>query len=192
MIFIFYNPANIFGQDHPESNNDNEETANEHHLNYKNSFKKHYISVLWGNTIVPAAKTSEGENSVSIFPSWGINYEYFLNNHFGLGLLNEFEMQSYAVEHDEDAIIERVYPVISSIVLIYEPINHLALFAGPGIEFEKSENLSIIKAGAAYTFPLPKYFGISLELSYERKNKTYDAWTLGILLGKGFGKTVGH
>ena len=108
------------------------------------------------------------------------------------GLLNEFEMQSYAVEHDEDAIIERVYPFISSLVLIYEPINHLAFFAGPGIEFEKSENLSIIKAGAAYNFPLPKYFGISLELSYERKNKTYDAWTLGILLGKGFGKTVGH
>lgn len=154
--------------------------------------KRHNISLLWGNTLVPAAKTVEGENSVILFPSWGINYEYKIKHNYGLALMNEFEMQSYAVEHDAHAEIEREYPIITSIVFVYEPVRHLALFAGPGIEFEKTHNFSIIKAGAAVTFALPKYYGIALEISYERKNKTYDAWTFGLLIGKGFGKTLSH
>jgi hypothetical protein len=169
-----------------------QEVSEENKNSSKHSFKRHNISLLWGNTIVPAAKTAEGENSVILFPSWGINYEYKIKHNYGVALMNEFEMQSYAVEHDEHAEIEREYPIITSVVFVYEPVRHLALFAGPGIEFEKSHNFSIIKAGAALTFSLPKNYGIALEVSYERKNKTYDAWTFGLLIGKGFGKTIGH
>ena len=165
-----------------------EHIKKEKHINCK----RHNISLLWGNTLVPAAKTAEGENSVMLFPSWGINYEYKIKHNYGLALMNEFEMQSYAVEHDAHADIEREYPVITSIVFVYEPVKHLSLFAGPGIEFERSHNFSIIKAGAAVTFALPKYYGIALEFSYERKNKTFDAWTFGLLIGKGFGKTLSH
>lgn len=163
-----------------------------HELTYKNSFKKHYITVLWGHTIVPAAKTAEGENSVVLFPSLGLNYEFIFNSRFGVALMNEFEMQSYAVEHDEHAEIEREYPIISSVVFLFEPIRHLMLFAGPGIEFEKTHNFSILKAGIAVNFPLPKYYGLGVEFSYELKNKTYDAWTLGVIISKGFGRTIGH
>ncbi|MGD9328373.1 MAG: hypothetical protein PVH48_05340 [Cyclobacteriaceae bacterium] len=165
-----------------------EHIKKEKHINCK----RHNIFLLWGNTLVPAAKTAEGENSVMLFPSWGINYEYKIKHNYGLALMNEFEMQSYAVEHDAHADIEREYPIITSIVFVYEPVKHLSLFAGPGIEFERSHNFSIIKAGAAVTFALPKYYGIALEFSYERKNKTYDAWTFGLLIGKGFGKTLSH
>ena len=171
----------------------NAQDTSEHIKNVKHiTCKRHNISVLWGNTLVPAAKTAEGENSVLLFPSWGINYEYKIKHNYGVALMNEFEMQSYAVEHDDHADIEREYPIITSIVFVYEPVRHLALFAGPGIEFEKTHNFSIIKAGAALTFMLPKHYGIALEVSYERKNKTYDAWTFGLLIGKGFGKELVH
>jgi len=171
----------------------NAQDDDEHHKkSTDDSFKRHSIFLLWGNTIVPAAKTADGENSVVLFPSWGLNYEYKIKHNYGVALMSEFEMQSYAVEHDEHAEIEREYPIIISTVFVYEPVNHLVLFAGPGIEFEKTHNFSIIKAGAAVTFSLPKHYGIAFEVSYERKNKTYDAWTFGILVGKGFGKTIGH
>jgi hypothetical protein len=169
-----------------------QEVSGHHKKTTDLSFKRHSIFLLWGNTIVPAAKTAEGENSVILFPSWGINYEYKIKHNYGVALMNEFEMQSYAIEHNEHAEIEREYPIITSIVFVYEPVKHLALFAGPGIEFEKTHNFSIIKAGAALTFKLPKHYGIAFEISYERKNKTYDAWTFGLLIGKGFGKTIGH
>lgn len=168
-----------------------EETKHNENDN-KHSFKRHDIFILWGNTLVPSAKTAEGENSVVLFPSWGVNYEYKIKHNYGVSLMSEFEMQSYAIEHDEHAEIEREYPIILAAVFVYEPVKHLALFAGPGIEFEKTHNFSIIKAGAAATFTLPKHFGIAFEFSYERKNKTYDAWTFGILVGKGFGKTIVH
>jgi len=173
-------------------NANSQEAHDRSEINNKNSFKRHNISILWGNTLVPAAKTAEGENSVLLFPSWGLNYEYKIKHNYGVALMNEFEMQSYAIEHDEHAEIEREYPIITSIVFVYEPVKHLALFAGPGIEFEKTHNFSIIKAGAAVTFSLPKHYGIAIEISYERKNKTYDAWTFGLLIGKGFGKSIGH
>ncbi len=173
---------NLNAQEETEHN----EKSTEH------SFKRHSIFLLWGDTFVPAAKTAEGENSVVLFPSWGVNYEYKIKHNYGVALMSEFEMQSYAIEHDEHAEIDREYPIIVSAVFVYEPVKHLALFAGPGIEFEKTQNFSIIKAGVAATFTLPKHYGIAFEFSYERKNKTYDAWTFGILVGKGFGKTIGH
>lgn len=169
-----------------------QETSEHHEKSTDHSFKRHSVFLLWGNTFVPSAKTAEGENSVILFPSWGINYEFKIKHNYGVALMNEFELQSYAIEHDEHAEIEREYPIITSVVFVYEPVHHLVLFAGPGIEFERTENFSILKAGAAVTFQLPKHFGLAFEVSYERKNKTYDAWTLGLLIGKGFGKTIGH
>jgi hypothetical protein len=166
--------------------------AQTHTSEQNHTFKKNRISVLWGNTIVPAAKTADDEMSVVIFPSWGLNYEYWFNNHFALGIQNEFEMQSYVVEHDSHPSLEREYPIITSIVLFYEPLNHLAFFAGPGIEIEKNHNFYIFKAGIEYIIPLPKNFDIALEGSYESKNNMYDAWTFGLCIGKRFGNSSKH
>ena len=115
-----------------------QEDTEHHEKSTDQTFKRHSIFLLWGNTIVPAAKTAEGENSVVLFPSWGVNYEFKIKHNYGVALMNEFEMQSYAIEHDEHAEIDREYPIIVSAVFVYEPVKHLALFAGPGIEFEKT------------------------------------------------------
>lgn len=152
------------------------------------SFKRHRLSFMWANTLVPAAKTAHDEESDLLFPTWGLNYEYWFHHRFAVGLHNEFEMMSYVVEHGNDAELKREYPFISSIVLIYEPLKNLTFHIGPGYEFEANESFFIVKMGAEYVFPLPKSFDLGFGFSYDNKNKLYDAWTFGLFIGKRIGK----
>jgi hypothetical protein len=41
-------------------------------------------------------------------------------------------------------------------VLVYEPVERLALYTGPGREFEESEDFWVWKFGVEYSFPLPR------------------------------------
>ncbi|MBR9999273.1 MAG: hypothetical protein KFF73_09895 [Cyclobacteriaceae bacterium] len=152
------------------------------------SLQRHRFSFMWANTLVPAGKNAHDEESDLLFPTWGLNYEFWLNRHMAIGWHNEFEMMSYIVDHGNEAVMEREYPYITSIVLIYEPLKNLAFHIGPGYEFETNESFFIVKMGAEYTFPLPKSFDLGFGFSYDNKNKIYDAWTFGLFIGKRLGK----
>ena len=180
-FLLFITPlfiTNIYSQDHDSSSS--------------HEFKRHRISVLYGNTIVPAAKTATDEQSVLVFPSIGINYEFWIGKKIGIGWINELEMQSYVVSHGSEAELDREFPYITSIGLFYEPFNRVAFFFGPGLELEQNESFLICKMGVEYIIPLPNNFDVAIGGSYETKNKLYDAWTFGICFGKRFGKGNSH
>ena len=172
-LFLFNFPA--FSQEHAE--------------HAEEGFKRHRVSFLWGNTLVAAGKNAHNEDSEVLFATFGLSYEYILSHHFAIGWVNELEVTSFAVEHGNEAVLEREYPVISSIVLIYEPFKHVILHAGPGYEFERNESFFIMKMGADYFFLLPKDFDIGFGISYDIKNNLYDAWTFGLSIGKRLGKS---
>lgn len=152
-------------------------------------FKRHHLSVMWGNTIVPAAKTPHGEDCSIIMPTWGLNYAFHLNRKWAIGWHNEVELQSYLVEKHQDFTFQRDFPVITSLALLFEPVHRLVLHAGPGYELERNESFFIMKAGMDYLFPLPKDYNLAIGFSYDNKGKIYDAWTFGISIGKWMGKT---
>ena len=173
-LFMILISPSLYSQIHPEHS--------------ESTFKRHRFSFMWANTLVPAGKNAHNEDSDLLFPTWGLNYEFWFNRHIALGWHNEFEMMSYLVEHEDDALLEREYPYISSIVFIFEPVKNLAFHIGPGYEFEQNESFFIIKMGAEYVFPLPKYFDLGVGFSYDNKNKIYDGWTFGLFIGKRLGK----
>jgi len=163
--------------------------SQEHSGHEEEGLKRHRISFIWGNTLVPAGKNAHNEDSEVLFPTWGLTYEYILSHRFALGWVNELELTSYAVEHGNEAVLEREYPFISSVILIYEPFKHVIFHAGPGYEFERNESFFIFKTGADYIIPLPKDFDIGLGISYDMKKNLYDAWTFGLTIGKRLGKS---
>jgi hypothetical protein len=187
LILLLFTMAGIWFIQPVFSQSSHEKTEKE--KIHESSFKRHRFSFMWANTLVPAGKNAHDEDSDLLFPTWGLNYEFWFNPHLAVGLHNEFEMMSYIVEHGSDAELEREYPVISSIVLIYEPIKNLAFHLGPGYEFEANESFFIIKMGAEYIFPLPHSFDLGVGFSYDKKDKMYDAWTFGLFIGKRFGKS---
>ena len=116
--------------------------SQEHENTENHAFKRNRISVFYGNTIVPAAKTATDEQSVLIFPSLGINYEFWFTKHIGIGWLNEFEMQSYVVEHGNEMELDREFPYITTlgiIVVFFVAVNDCPLkycpIPAPKLEF---------------------------------------------------------
>jgi hypothetical protein len=72
-------------------------------------------------------------------------------------------------------------------VLVYEPVERLALYTGAGREFEESEDFWVWKFGVEYSFPLPRDWDIAVGVAYDYKD-VYDSIGVGVSFGKRFGK----
>lgn len=149
-------------------------------------FKHNHVVVTMGNSLIPVIE--EGENNTILIPTWGLSYEYLFNEHFGVGWKNELEISNYVLEDAAGNEVSREYPLASSIIFIYNPIEGFGIFVGPGIEFESEENFYLLSIGISYEWELPKYFDISPELSYELKNGHTGAFSFGLGIGYRFGK----
>ena len=116
-----------------------------------------------------------------------MDYEYFFNHKFGIGLLNDIELSSYSVEQDNQDYLERNYAFVSALVFLYEPIIGWSLFAGPGYEFERNHGFGLIKVGSELTKNFKDGWSVGVAASYEFK-EVNSSFSLGITVGKWLGK----
>lgn len=121
-------------------------------------------------------------------PTLGIAYEYLVNEKFGVGLKNDLEISTYVLTKDDGTELDREFPFSSTLIIRYNPIQGLGFYLGPGIEFEKNENLWLINMGASYEMTFYEYYDVSPELGYELKNGEAGVFTYGISLGARLGK----
>ena len=138
-------------------------------------------AIMMANSHVPQALN--GNYSNTIIPAWGIDVDYSFHPHWSVAIQGDIKMQSFEVK-DGDTFLQRTDPVSFAGVLHYHFIPRWSLFAGPGYEFEKHENLFIMKVGTEYSFEINKNFEIALNLNYENKEGIYDSWTFGIAFNK--------
>lgn len=169
LIFIFH--INLIAQDEDDGH-----------------IKHHHFVISIGQSGIPTVDELDVTNNFSIVPTWGFNYEFLFNKHLGLGLKNDIELSKYVIEGNDEAKIERETPISSSIIILYNPIEGLGVFFGPGIEFEPEENFYILSFGISYEWELPKYFDISPEISYELKNGHTGAISFALAVGYRIGK----
>ncbi|MGE5108858.1 MAG: hypothetical protein ACM3H8_15045 [Sphingobacteriales bacterium] len=96
-------------------------------------------------------------------------------------------MESFNVETKPGgAILKREFLLVSALVALYKPAKHWSFFTGPGIEFGKNENFTVIKTGVEYEIELPKTREIGFGLDYDFKLKGYNSWLIGIGISKIF------
>jgi len=145
-------------------------------------FKKFRAAVLIGHTFIPTRHSSER----LIIPSWGLDIEYWFNATWGLGLHNDIELQSFLIERGDDELIEREYPLVITLDLLYKPWRGLVLQLGPGYELEAAENYFLMRVGAEYEFELPGHWDISPTFFYDTREKVYDTWSIALGVGKRF------
>ena len=101
---------------------------------------------------------SDQTSDILIVPTFGFNYDYFLNAVWGIGLHTDILLQQYKVEkHGGHEEILRENPVGIAGMVLFKPHHQWTLMAGYGIEVEKHENFQMIRAGIEYCIPLPKY-----------------------------------
>ncbi|MFZ4056765.1 MAG: hypothetical protein ACOYKE_01440 [Ferruginibacter sp.] len=145
----------------------------------------HRITFMMMNAHLPNSIEIKGTNKTFLVPAWGIDYDYWFNGKWAVGLHSDLILQQYKVEKvGTEAIVIRDYPVSASIVGLYKATKHLVLIAGIGREFEANENINLIDFGVEYGWELPKNWELSLNVKYENKIKTYDSYLFGIGISK--------
>jgi hypothetical protein len=169
----------FFGFTHVQAQED------EKHQEYE-QFKHHRLALVISHTHVPKAfQSSTGSNTV-IVPSWGLNYEYWLNRKFAIGLHSDMEIASYIIEDENGQELERTRPVIVALVGIYNPWRGLELLAGFGREFEEHHKFWVYRLGVEYEIEIGHNWDIAPGLVFDIKENLYDSWTIGLGVGKRF------
>ena len=165
---LFYLILNIaFGQ-HEETEGEKE--------------SKHLITVALGYSFIPQG-SSHGEEADGIFiPSIGVDYFYRLSPRWEIGTMIDMELGEYLVFEKE---LDRKNALVISLIASYRLTPHINLFAGGGIELERTHNLGIIRLGGEYAFKFKKGWMLAPGFFYDFK-EGYDTWSLALAVGKEF------
>jgi hypothetical protein len=162
--------------------------AQEHdnHKSIEHEFKHHRVAIIIGHGHVFGAEETNSGQSIATMPTWGIDYSYWINPKFGVGLKSDIEIMDYVVTIDEHTEVERSNPVIISTVFLYNPAKGWTFLAGPGIEFEENHNFFVVRAGMGYEFELPGHWDFAPEIVFDLKDGQIGSFTWGIGVGKRF------
>ncbi|NJN24560.1 MAG: hypothetical protein HC819_00420 [Cyclobacteriaceae bacterium] len=93
------------------------------------------------------------------------------------------------VERDHEEFVKRENIILSSAVVVFEPVKHVAFFAGSGIETDQHKTLWIKYIGVEYAFIHCNDWDVSLEAGYINK-ELYDSFNFGVVIGRRFGKRL--
>jgi hypothetical protein len=153
--------------------------------------KRHKVGAFLGNSLIHGVhNTQTGKEQYVLAPTFGIDYEYWINHKWAIGTYNEvahFDIEVKTEEHEE--FIKRENALLFSAVVLFEPIHHLGIFAGTGIETDPHHTFWIRYMGLEYTIIRCNDWDVALSAGYVNK-AAYDAFTFGVVIGRRFGKNI--
>ena len=142
------------------------------------------MSIFMGHTYLPT-NTSMGRELL-VLPSMGLDIEYWFNHNWGIGLHNDLELLTFEIEREEDVFVDREYPALITLDLLWHPQWGLVFYAGPGIEIERNENFFVFRAGVEYEISLGEVWDFYPSVFYDYREDAYDTFTLGLGFGRKF------
>lgn len=149
-------------------------------------YKHHRIAAIISHTHIPKGyHTTQGDKAI-VVPSWGINYEYWFNPKWAIGIHNDMEIANYIIKTPDKIELERERPFITSVVGIYKPWKGFEFVAGFGKEFEKNHNFSVYRFALEYELEIHHHWDVAPGLILDVKEDTYNSWTFGITIGRRF------
>lgn len=152
------------------------------HSPHEVSHPKFRVASFISHTLIP---TPHNESHAFI-PSWGIDLEYWPGARFGIGLHNDIELETFFIEGAEEELIEREYPIVSTLDALYKLAGGLVLVAGAGYEFEKNDNFFILRLGVEYEIEIGHHWDVFGTFSYDTSTgeRNYHTYTFGLGFGK--------
>lgn len=166
----------------------------EHHhdATHETQHGKHSIALFTGFTHVPSAfyehETHE-ESTGKWVPTLGLEYGYSFSKRWGLFLLGDVELDKYYIKTSEHDELERNNVVILAAAARYKLTKRIAIFAGPGYEWEfqskHSVSFFVFKTGIAYDVEIENGWELAPAFSFDFKEQ-YSSYAFGIAIGKRF------
>jgi hypothetical protein len=147
---------------------------------------RHKISLTLGHTHIPAGEM-DGEKNFLTVPSWGLDYNFQINNKWAVGLHNDIITESFnVIDFEGNREFERERPFTMTLVGVYRPHERWSFLAGAGYEFAVEENLSLLRLGVERGWELEKGWEVFATIQYDLKFSVYDSWMIGVGFSKGF------
>lgn len=150
----------------------------------EHQFKHFRISPVLSHTYIPTA-TINGNTTV-IIPSLGLDLEYWFSKKWGIGFHNDLELLTFEIEKNNQLFVEKDFPVVVTLDGLWKFHKSWVLVFGTGIEFEKNENLFIIRTGIEYEIEFGNHWDIAPTFFYDYRSNNFGTWSVGIGIGKRF------
>ena len=150
---------------------------------HRHSFFPHFRAAAFiSHTFIPGVV----EGSRVAIPSYGLDLEYWFNDKLGLGLHNDLELETFIVEAGHQEFLEREYPIVSSLDLLYRPWRGLVIQIGPGVEFDRNQSFYLFRFGLEYEVELGHHWDLYPTFFYDAREDAYTTLSLGLGVGKRF------
>ena len=173
LLIVFSQPAYLLAQEQEET-----KTVEE--------FKHHRVSLMISHTHIPKGVPSVASSTAVTVPSWGITYNYRINDKWAIGVHTDMEIATYLIEDANGDQLERSTPIIVALMGGYNIWKGIELAVGFGREFEEHHNFWVYRFGVEYNIELGHHWDIAPALIFDIKENLYDSWTIGVVVGKKF------
>jgi hypothetical protein len=147
-------------------------------------FKHFRISPVLMHTYIPTA-TIDGNKTV-IIPTLGLDLEYWFTEKWGFGFHNDLELLTFEIEKDNQLLVEKEFPVVLTLDALWKFHKNWVLIFGAGVEFEKNENLFIVRTGFEYEIEIGNHWDVAPTVFYDYRSNNFGTWSVGIGIGKRF------
>lgn len=136
------------------------------------------IAGVIGHTLV----NNEGMDNVFV-PSWGLDFEYWFNHSWGIGLHNDIEIETFIIRTSSGEEIERVNPLVLTLDALYQFGGGFVVTLGPGVELEKDESFYLMRVGIEYEKDITDSFYLLPNLFLDQRFDGYNTWNIGLGIG---------
>lgn len=177
-LLILLTP-DLSAQEHDDHHDELEQLT--HHQDKHGHFR---LSLVIGHTLIPSLVNGEKESL--LVPSWGLDIEYWMNHKWGIGLHNDIEVETFEVLSAQQEYVERVFPLVFTLDILWRPWKGLVLLAGPGIEFERNEDLELMRFGVEYEIEIFEHWDLAPNFFYDARFDAFDTWSVGLGVGRRF------
>lgn len=142
---------------------------------------------LGHNHVINSIVGEDGELKNQALPSWELNYDYWLSDKWAIGVQTELIIESFVIEHGDEQLLEREYPVLVAAVAIFKPFRHFSFVGGLGLEHASGETLTATRLGVEYGTHLGANWEVGVAATWDAKWDYYDAWGLSFSVSRLFG-----
>ncbi len=170
---FFYSLAACSQESESHKHTEQAHTARDAHEGSKNEVMLYYGSTYFFRS---------GFN----LPTVGLDYSRKVNGFMAVGLILDYEIGSHVIqvsEHDTVGEANREGAILLLPMMSFRVVADLTMFAGYGVEFERSETLGLLRAGIGYKvhFKNPKFM-VEPYFAWDHTTR-YDALVYGVSFG---------
>lgn len=143
----------------------------------------HRLTVIMGNAHLPAGVSEDGGKKWLLLTTWGLDYDYRINEKWSLSLQSDIVIANFKVEAyktNDKEFFERSYPVAIAVAGIYSFGEHLSAIAGGGVDIAEEGTIPLVRAGIDYGWEINRYWGVGVNMMWDIKIDAYDSWTFGV------------